>query len=852
MSEEAAIFVARPSDLDALSAHWDEVQQGATKTVRLQGPFGGGRRALAGEFFRKVSAAEDGTIIWRVPCLDQENGLQWLVRMYGSLIAILSQDPMVRGKVEMVLNAQIPAQPKRVQGWYQQFIAAMKEAKADRESGQIQLRMPQDNPLVGLVEVVVGIARKMPIILELQNAYAVHSLALALFVEAVHTEAKEREARVLQIIYDEPESDVTKALFPRPLLDFYERQSDIATVAIAPWGEDEVKTYLASKGKEADAARLAEITGGRPGFVAEVVDILEERGELGSDLDGVTLASLTPLDVDESELDIPSEPPGDDERKHASPDDIGRITFFAALLGPAFPSNLVADMGNFDRDSVDDLFDAMSDLFEEVQFSEELGTWIYRFKRGSFHEGIMEHNATDEGHALARGVGEFMERYLVPRGYGFIVKTAKVYAEHGAPQRADVMRANILTQDSPDIWGLGYDLMKYFDEVEFPDAMRRTVYTNLLERLVGQGNTQVAERVHAEVTEWATDKEDRDLTAWLLFNGSKLDLRRADLFRARERANDALKLYESAENKRRMAEIRNHLAAVELQDGNHQTALEHAAAAEELGKVKLEDDKEAQMVDIAATVAQIRGLVARQSKPPKLQEAIEHFRQANAISGQHGVTGIALDSGLSYGEALLAARQFEAGRDALRRVVEIARALRNPRREHTACELLAQAEGVLGNPAEALPPAQRALELARQLDLEQSLPADLYHVGLFNLRTNKPVEARTFLEEARDRSGQLGKHPVVGQILFFLGATYRSLKEWDLADRTLKEAEKLYREVEAKRELASTLDQLADVATAKGNKEGAKTYLDEALEIAKANEMVEERKALKKKRDGLK
>ena len=55
----------------------------------------------------------------------------------------------------MVLNSQLPAQPARVQTWYQQFIAAMKESKTDKETGQIQLRMPQDNPLIGLVEVAV-------------------------------------------------------------------------------------------------------------------------------------------------------------------------------------------------------------------------------------------------------------------------------------------------------------------------------------------------------------------------------------------------------------------------------------------------------------------------------------------------------------------------------------------------------------------------------------------------------------------------------------------------------------------------------------------------------------------------
>src|SRR5690606_12312529 len=104
--------------------------------------------------------------------------LQWLVRMYGSLMASLGTDVLRRGKVEMILNSQLPNQPKRVQGWYRSFVAAMKESKTDRDKGSVQLKLPQDNPLIGLIEIVTAISRRMPVLIELQSPQLVYSLAL--------------------------------------------------------------------------------------------------------------------------------------------------------------------------------------------------------------------------------------------------------------------------------------------------------------------------------------------------------------------------------------------------------------------------------------------------------------------------------------------------------------------------------------------------------------------------------------------------------------------------------------------------------------------------------------------------
>lgn len=842
MSEDPTPFVARESDIDALRALWEGAADGKPATLRLQAPFGGGRRAVFNAFLRSIDSSD--VIVWRVNCVDQENGLQWLVRMYGSLVATLSSDVLRKGKIEMMLNAQLPSQPKRVQTWYQQFIAGLKEAKTDAESGQVQLRIPQDNPLIGLVEIASAIASKMPMILEIQNPYVVNSAALALFAEALHTEANERGAKLFTVLHDEPESDMVKAVHPMPLLDFYAR-NDLKVRNLEPWGAAEVQKYLDSKGLTGDADRIATISKGRPGFVAELVEILEAEGKL-SDLDGVTLGSLMPMDIDEDELDVPDSPPAEGERKHATPDDAGRITFLAALLGTAFPSNLVADMGGFERESVDDLFDAMGDLFEEVQFSNELGTWIYRFTRGTWREGVLEQNDSDEGHDLARRVGLFMERYLVPRGYGFIVKTARVYGEHQAHGRAQLMRSMALSNDNPDVWGLAFDLIRYFDEIKWPDVLRRTIYMNLLDKMVGGGNLQVADRIHGEISEWAKQNSDEEMAAWLAFAGSRLDARRQDVFRARDRANEALELYKKLEDRPHQAEVHNHLAQIELTDGNPNAAMEQVNKAIELGKVEGPDGQVGVVPQVYATAEHIRGLVLRRAGRPV--DAAEHFKTANEVAGQAGIGPIALDSGLAYGEALLASGNVNEARDVLERVLNIARALRNPARERNAAELLAQAEGALRNYDAALPLAQRVLELTTALKFEQALPIDLYNLGFFHFVTKKPSEALTFFKQSESRIGGLGNsHPVVKELHYFKGLAHMQVGQLDAAKQSLTRGLKPAQEAKDWRKMCSALENLATIEVQQGNSDQAKKHLNEAINYAKQANLREESKNLRKK-----
>lgn len=849
MSDERSLFVARPEDVAALNLHWEAAAAGIPRFVRLVSDFGGGRRAAVAELLRQVHGHAEDPLLWRVAVSDQENGLGWLMRMYGGLVAPIASDVTRRGKIEAILNTQLPQQTRRVQSWYQQFVTGLKESKIDTATGQVQLRVPQDNPLVGLVEIVLGIARKTPVVLELQGAHLAHSVLPAQFLEALLTESKRGPSKLLVLLYDEPEGDLRTSTSPAPLLDFVERnKADLHTYEIGAWTEVEVNKYLESKGLVGNASGIAYAAGGRPGYVAELVDILNEAGKLNANLFGTTLGSLVPFTVDEDELSPPSEPTAEGKPTYALAADAKRVAFLAALLGQVFPSSLLAEMGGYDKESIDDLLDAMPDLFEEVQFSEQMGTWLYRFKRGSWREGVLELNRTEEGDEITRRAALFVERFLVPRGQAFMTRASRLYAEGKAYQRAAAMRAIALTNDAPDAWGLGWEMTRYFDEVPWTETLRRTLMTTLLEHLVNSGNVAAAEQLHGEATAFATERSDRDMQGWLLLTGSKLDARRQDFFRARDRAGDALRIFEALENRPRLAEIHAHLASVELQDGQWQKAIIEADRSMEFGT----REQEGRKIVLPAIYAQselTRGVVAR--KENQNEKAIEHFRQANEVAGSAGLGALALEAGLALGEALIADKKLERAREVLGRVFTASRQLGAGVRERNAAQMLAQVEGALRNFQGALELSQRVLQISQQMKFEQALPGDLFNVGFFNLALNKGAEAVPFFDQAMERLKGQDAHPLVKELYYHAGLANLQAGRGDQARAALQRALRPLQAAGDARKLVTALDQLAGLEHRSGNTPIAQRLLQDAITIAERAEMKDERRDLRKRLEGI-
>ncbi len=838
MAEPAnKLYVAREADLDSLIALWKQARDGKPQRVHLEAPLGGGKRAMVGELARAALAGDEDVLLWRVALHDEEDGLQTLLRLYAGLFAALHGAGGLKGRVEMALNAQIPQEPKRVQGWIQAFIEGLKKAAPKPGDTQVQVTLPRDNPLIGLVEVATLIARRFPTLIEIQNAHHTQSVALLAMIEALVNEAG--DARLMLILSTEPRDEAARAWWSPALLDLMDRrQEQFVHLRLAPWGAEEVGRFLASRELSGDAAGIARVADGRPGYVAELVDWLAETGRL-ADVSGLELGQICDLRPDEDELDEPESPAKEGERRHATAEDAERVGYLAALLGLSFPSGLVADMGGYDRDSLDDLLDATEGAYKEVQFSQPLGTWIYQFHRALFRESVLARHQGEEDKELGRRVAAFLQRFLVPRGYPYLVKTMRLWAEMGGMQQAAILRSAALTHDRPEIWGMGFDLTRYFDEIAWPDPLRKTLYMNLIDRMIGAGDVNQTEELIGEAMRFAQAREDRPLTGWLLFSGSRLDHRRQDLYRSRDRANDALKIFTALDDKLKQAEVRGHLAMIELADGSPNAALAQVEQAEAIAPVP----------PIQAHAEYVRGLAARRDRS-KLTQAAEHFRRANEIAGNAGQAPLALESGLNFGETLLVSGQHSKAADVLTRVTQIAQGLQNPVRERAAAALLAQAHAALRNWEAALQAGSRTLQLTQALKFTQLEPVDVYNLGFFNLMMGRATEAVTLFRKAREGSDPTNAG-FQKELLFNLGSALKQIGERGQAEEALRAVVGPCQQAKDWRKLVATHEMLSDLAAARGDKAQARRHLDEAIQAAEKGELKEERKGLRRKLDAL-
>jgi tetratricopeptide (TPR) repeat protein len=828
-------YVARPTDLAELRSHFEAAKAGEARIVVLEAPVGGGKRVLVNELLRAsagASGADDNLLLIRANFTEDMDGMRALMALYAGLCAPLYRDPTLRGKVEVILNAQLPQHPKRVQSWFQVFIDGLKKNIPQPGADKMQLAVPSDNPLLAFTEIVAAIAKKMSTVLEIQNIHVVHSVATFVGLDGLFEKAK--GTRLFTVLASEPVDDAARAWMPAPFLDLLERRSaELTRMRMSPWTGDDVAAYAATRNYAVgNPNRVAELVQGRPGFIGELLDHLSATGKIGDDL-ATDLMSLIPTAVDEEELDAPPAETKEGQRKHATVADAPRLFHLAALLGVQFPSGLLADMAGFDRDSVDDLMDAAGELVKEDQFHQGFGTWLYQFKKPLFREAIVMAHRSEEDQELARRVGVFMERVLAPRGRVFVAKTARIYAENAAGQRANVMRSVALGQDEPNAWSMAYDAMKHFGAVAWPEPMRRTVYLNLVERMVTSGEVEQAEKLIGEALAWATERQDRPMEAWLLFAGSRLDFRRSDLYRARDRARDAAKLYAAVDDKAKSAEIENHLASIELQDGNANAALDHIRKALELANVP----------PIAANAEYLRGLIARRAK--RHQEAAEHFRKANETAGQLNMGPLALESGFHYGESLFLSQQTSKAADVLARVAQIAQQLQNPVRERSAASLLAQAHGQLKNYEAALQMANRTLQLSQALKFEKFIPVDIYNVGFYNLSLGRATEAASLFGKARERAGGMDAR-FLKDLNFNAGIAYERIGERNSAETAFGEALSHCRATKDWRRFVQASDHLANLVAGRDKMLAAK-LLQEALQVAENQNLKEERKGINRR-----
>jgi tetratricopeptide (TPR) repeat protein len=368
--------------------------------------------------------------------------------------------------------------------------------------------------------------------------------------------------------------------------------------------------------------------------------------------------------------------------------------------------------------------------------------------------------------------------------------------------------------------------------------MRRTLYMNLLERLVVGGNVNATEELWDEAWTWANEQSDRPLEAWLLFAGSRLDYRRQDLYRARDRGNDALKMFSALSDTLKQAEIRCHLSNIELADGKPSAALEHVDAAVALAAVP----------PIVAHSEFIKGTVARRDK--KLPIAMEHFKKAYETSRNAGIGPLALEAGLALGETLLVNRLHEQAAQVLSDVARIAAGMKNIGRERSAAALLAQALAGLKRWEEALKFASRSLDLSRELKIKRMESVDLYNMGFFNLMMGNDQEAVSLFKESRTGADSQDAG-FQKELLFNMGMAMARTGDELGAQEAYQAAIGPANAAQDWRKVMGANEWLAEQQIKEGDNSAARALLNAAVQAAESGDLREERKGLRRKLEAL-
>lgn len=831
MSEQE-LYVARSDDFETLSNHWNQATE-KSAALLLTGTLGSGKRAMVGQLARTIN--KDGEVlICRPSFSDEEDGQGALVKLYTALFSAIHAKKGFRSTLEINLNLQMSQYDNRIQNWIRMFIDALKSGAPKEDSNEFQVSVPRDNPYLAFIEITHAIAEKVPMLLDLQNLQNVHSLPFYTMLEAVLARTGSEKHSILTILHMVP-IEGNESWVALPLQEIISRREDLATLALQPWDVQHTEKYLSSRDMDTSLAeKFVELSSARPGFIAELADWAANDEAFLARLPETTLETIVDFAPSEEMSESSSEPAADSKRKVCTPEESENIAYLGALLGMSFPSGLVADMGNFERNSVDDLLDASEHLYKELQHSKPLNTWVYQFQRAIYREAILAKRTSEDDKKIAANVGVFLERTLAPRGFGYLSKALRIYARSAAPQRASALRNLAMNADNPQLWLCARDIIAAHPQHTWPDAMIRTTLLQLCDRMSSAGKVEDSEKIIQESLQWASSKEDKATRAMVLLSGAKLDRRRQDNYRARDRAKEALNIFRSIENSNQLqGNCLAQLALIELQDKKYNAAMDCARQAE----------KAAAIPPVQAFCRFVEGAINAEGR--KFEQAAKLFEESNRLAGQSGNAMLALDSGIKLGQVLLAGGQTAKAADVLQQVAGIAQQAKAPAQERACTALLAQAHGNEKNFEAALKAANRTLEITKALGFTSLEAIDTYNVGLFNLMLQRKTEAVALFKVAREKLPPQNNPGFLKELLFSLGMTQVQIGENQAGEQNLREALAPAAAVKDWGKVIGTHQQLAELARGRGDKNEAIKHLNQALKVAEQTKNSEIRKKIK-------
>ena len=792
--------------VDAMLEAYDAAEN-APHTLLIEGRDGGGRKTAIDRFLERITERGSAPSAVRLRGQPSDDGIKTLGRFYSSFVGAIARGAGNEEAIAALDSAAEASTDERVRGWLSGMSTSMQELRA-HASGQFQIKLPGDNPWLALLYAFDVLGPRRRWVIDLFELGHVTSPSFWAFLTALIGRARARRWKVLFVVtpgrnlYSEKQGGDAAG----PLAFLGALFTDPTLVALAPLTVEAVSelvedTYRPHRFPDGLAARLHDVSGGHAESLHELLDALEEdetitwdeKGYALSDLDDVDLEVLVPMAAEgdeEDEEDEADSAPAEAAAEGGDADKSGEeagideafleaVLHVAAHEGRTFSSALVRTFLKAGEDAVDDALDAMPHLVEEVQYHQALGTWLYRFRFGFYRDWYRAsppEGFKTKSQQICRRLGTIAVQTYAPASYEYLVRAAELFTEGADARGARNVLGMALSAEPAALAGFALETIERFEDSPWPDGLVRLLVTSQADRAVKSSPTAQARATIERARSWAAAHDDADTAAFAELLECRLLMREGEMPKALEQGIAALNRFKQTGDKTRQGETLNQLALISINTGDAKGARRFVRDAQKASTIP----------PVKAHSQYILGVLLR--RQGQLTQALEAFTRSVELSEQSGNLVLSLEAMLNRGECALMAGRSKDIAPMLERALEMSRALRSTTRERLAARLLCQAEAARGRGDAALEMAQHALELTRELGLEDQEDIDLYHCGVFAVLAGKTDDGLDYLQAARTSCEKSDKAGLLPEVLFNLGQVKLSTGDADGSRATLEQA----------------------------------------------------------------
>jgi len=244
-----------------LIEQWSQVRDFSAQVCHLQAPMGTGSKHVLNHFQRQVAGE---CLTWHVRLRDNlygweilpvlTNGLWKTIRHSANMVT------MVRKSLELDLGDE------RLNA----ILKTMSESlQHSHETENAQLKLPSDNPILGLILLARALMREIPLLIIIENVQYCHSYIPLVFLLASLQDAQ--KTRTMVVLHSTVLNDDSVSSFPIPaqvLLNTLKGTS----VGLAPWNQEETVAFFEARDlKDVSTIDWLAWTEGRQELLAEMM-----------------------------------------------------------------------------------------------------------------------------------------------------------------------------------------------------------------------------------------------------------------------------------------------------------------------------------------------------------------------------------------------------------------------------------------------------------------------------------------------------------------------------------------------------------------------------------------------------